>query len=136
MVQKSKLREGRAGFSGFFSAPFAGFHFSSGKLVSIIHPDGAKVDLSTRQRLADRVLSHRKLIGNRRWGMVQLYYRAGLSQAEIGQIFGICRQMVNYEMRESFRIVTEHLTARRKRLSRGGHLESVVDKGDELGKMP
>lgn len=79
----------------------------------MVYSDGTRVDLDPKHRLLDCVLSHRRLIGHRRWGMVQLYYRAGLSQKEIADIFGINRQMVSYELRRAFRLVSEHLGCRR-----------------------
>jgi len=82
--------------------------------MSVVQSDGAKLDLSPKQRLIDCVLGYRRLIGHRRWGMVQLYYRAGLSQQEIADIFGINRQMVTYEMKCAFRTVAEHLRRRRQ----------------------
>ena len=111
---------------GFF-APSRGFQRSpapprrdwaglEGCFVSIVYADdGATADLSAKRRLADCVLSHRRLIGHRRWGMIQLYYRAGLSQREIAEIFGINRQMVSYELKQAFRLVSEYLESRRRR---------------------
>jgi len=61
------------------------------------------------------VLAHRMLIGYRRWGMVQLYYRAGLTQQEIGDIFGITRQTVSYELAEAFEEVSRHLASERRK---------------------
>jgi|GEM_PF-6542506 predicted DNA-binding protein YlxM (UPF0122 family) len=75
--------------------------------MSVVQSDGAKVDLSAKQRLVDCLLGHQHLIGYRRWGMAQLYYRAGLSQQEIAEIFGINRQMVTYELKQAFRLAAE-----------------------------
>ena len=81
--------------------------------MSVVDSDGLKVDLSPKQRVVDYLLAHRRVIGQRRWGMIQLYYRAGLSQPEIGAIFGINRQMVTYEIKQAFRLAAEHLQRRR-----------------------
>jgi predicted DNA-binding protein YlxM (UPF0122 family) len=75
--------------------------------MSVVQSDGAKVDLSTKQRLVDCLLGHQQLIGYRRWGMALLYYRAGLSQQEIAEIFGVNRQMVTYELKQAFRLAAE-----------------------------
>ncbi len=93
-----------------------------GCFVSIVHSDGARADLSVKRRLVDCVLGHRRVIGHRRWGMIQLYYRAGLSQREIAEIFGINRQMVSYELKQAFRLVSEYLERRRRR---GNQTESA-----------
>lgn len=73
------------------------------------------MDRSARQRLVACVLDYPRLIGHRRWGMVHLYYRAGLSQREIADVFGIRRQMVTYELKQAFRLVAEHLRKRGRR---------------------
>ena len=62
----------------------------------------------------DRALHYRRLIGWRRWGMLQLYYRAGLSQQEIAEIFHVNRQMVTYEMKRAFDMVGAHVESRRR----------------------
>jgi len=82
-----------------------------GDFVSIIRPGGAKADLSAKQSVVDCLIRHPRVIGNRRWGMVHLYYRAGLSLREIGRVFGINRQMVSYELRKACRMVAAHLQA-------------------------
>ena len=61
----------------------------------------------------DEVLRLGRIIGWQRWGMIVLYYRAGLSQADIGRILGVRRQMVAYEMRRGFAIAAEHFRLRR-----------------------
>ncbi|KPL01923.1 MAG: hypothetical protein AMK75_03505 [Planctomycetes bacterium SM23_65] len=86
-----------------------------GRFVSIATSDGARLDLSAKRRVVDCLLSQRRLIGHRRWGMIQLYYRAGLSQREIAEIFGINRQMVSYEFKQAFRLVAEYLQSRHRR---------------------
>ena len=82
--------------------------------MSIVDVFGEKVDLSFRQHLVDCVLEHRRLIGDRRWGMVQLYFRTGLSQKEIAEIFDTNRQQVGWELRRAFRLVAGHLLSRRQ----------------------
>jgi predicted DNA-binding protein YlxM (UPF0122 family) len=67
-----------------------------------------------KARLIDRVLCYRQLIGWRRWGMLQLYYRAGLSQQEIAEIFNVNRQMVTYEMKRAFDMVATHIESQRR----------------------
>ena len=79
--------------------------------MSIVHHSGARRDLRERQERIDTLLAHRMVIGYRRWAMAQLYYRAGLTQQEIGDIFGITRQNVSYELSASFREVAEHLAS-------------------------
>lgn len=86
--------------------------------MSVVQSDGVRVDLGPKQRLIDCILGYRRLIGHRRWGMVQLYYRAGLSQQEIADIFGINRQMVTYELQQAFRLVAKHLRGRRQEPTR------------------
>jgi len=81
--------------------------------MSVVESDGAKVDLNQKQRLVDCLLGHQRQIGYRRWGMALLYYRAGLSQQEIGEIFGINRQMVTYELKQAFRLAAEEMRRRR-----------------------
>ena len=81
--------------------------------MSIVRPGGARRDLQARQERIDTLLAHRMVIGYRRWAMAQLYYRAGLTQEEIGDIFGITRQNVSYELSASFREVAEHLSSER-----------------------
>lgn len=63
--------------------------------------------------IPDDVLRLGRIIGWQRWGMIVLYYRAGLSQTDIGRILGVRRQMVAYEMRRGFEIAAEHLKIRR-----------------------
>lgn len=71
----------------------------------------------------DDLLRLGRIIGWQRWGMIVLYYRAGLSQADIGRILGVRRQMVAYEMRRGFELAAEHFKLRRlcsPRRPRGG----------------
>jgi DNA-binding MarR family transcriptional regulator len=91
--------------------------------MSVVQSDGAKVDLSAKQLLVDCMLGHERVIGYRRWGMAQLYYRAGLSQQEIAEIFGINRQMVTYELKKAFRIAAAQLGRRGCGGGRGGAFE-------------
>jgi len=85
-----------------------------GYFVSIVYSDGTRADFRPRRELVDCVLSHRRVIGHRRWGMVHLYFRAGLTQREIAGVFGLNRQMVAYELRRAFGLVSEHLQKRRR----------------------
>jgi hypothetical protein len=68
---------------------------------------GRKTDKRRRKAVLDEVLRLGRAIGWRRWGMVMLYYRAGLTQGEIGLIFGLRRQSVAYELRRAFEIAAE-----------------------------
>ena len=61
----------------------------------------------------DDLLQLGRIIGWQRWGMIVLYYHAGLSQADIGRILGVRRQMVAYEMRRGFELAAEHFKRRR-----------------------
>lgn len=91
--------------------------------MSIVYSDGTRADTRLRRELVDCLLSHRWLIGHRRWGMAQLYYRAGLSQREIADIFGINRQMVAYELRRAFSLTSQHLRSRRRGRNRSSPQE-------------
>ena len=82
--------------------------------MSIVYPDGSGPGDPVKGRMVDRVLAYRRLIGWRRWGMLQLYYRAGLSQQEIAGIFHVNRQMVTYEMKRAFDLVATHIENRRR----------------------
>jgi DNA-binding transcriptional regulator LsrR (DeoR family) len=87
--------------------------------------------------MIDLVLDHRRQIGDRRWGMVQLYYRTGLTQREIARIFGVNRQMVTYELKQAFKIVSQYLECREedsgqadgRARSRGGLSRRVSSRG-------
>ncbi len=63
---------------------------------------------AARKAAVDALLRLGRLIGWQRWGMVVLYYRAGLSQEEIGRVFGVGRQVVSYQLRRAFEILEEH----------------------------
>ncbi len=73
--------------------------------MTVITKTGSPIELSARMQVVDLLLSSRKLIGARRWGMVQLYYRAGLSHQNIGDIFGLTRQAVTSQLRRAFKLV-------------------------------
>ena len=73
--------------------------------MTVITERGLPVESSGRMQMIDFLLSSRKLIGDRRWGMVQLYYRAGLSHQEISDIFGLSRQAVTGQLRRALRLV-------------------------------
>jgi hypothetical protein len=68
--------------------------------------------LPERTAVVDELLQLEGFVGSQRWGMAMLYYRAGLSQDEIGRIFGVQRQVVNYRIRRALEIAAE----RRKRV--------------------
>lgn len=55
--------------------------------------------------IADKLLASRELIGTKSWAMALLYYRAGLSQEEIGEIFGLTRQAVSSHLTRAVRVV-------------------------------
>jgi DNA-directed RNA polymerase specialized sigma subunit len=80
--------------------------------MTIIDERGDRVDFSLKQRIVDCVLEHRRIIGDKRWGMVQLYYRAGLSQTQVALVLGLTRQEVTRELRRAFRLVAEYLLAK------------------------
>jgi DNA-directed RNA polymerase specialized sigma subunit len=80
--------------------------------MTIIDERGDRVDFSLKQRIVDCVLEHRRIIGDKRWAMVQLYYRAGLSQTQVAVVLGLTRQEVTRELRRAFRIVAEYLLAK------------------------
>ena len=67
----------------------------------------------------DDLLRLGRIIGWRRWGMIVLYYRAGISQTEIGRIFGLRRQVVGYQMRRAVEIAAQYLAVRRLCTRRG-----------------
>ena len=67
--------------------------------------DGQPVHMTARMQVVDLLLSSRDLVGPRRWGMIQLYYRAGLTQQEIADIFGTSRQAVTTQMRHAVKLV-------------------------------
>jgi hypothetical protein len=71
----------------------------------------------------DDALKLRQTVGWRRWGMLVLYYRAGLSQGDIGRIFGIRRQMVSYEMRRAFELTRRSMALDRQCARRGSEAE-------------
>ena len=73
--------------------------------MTVVTKDGQPVRMSERMQTVDLLLSSRRLIGDRRWGMVQLYYRAGLSHQEIGDVFGLTRQAVTGQLRRAFKLV-------------------------------
>jgi predicted DNA-binding protein YlxM (UPF0122 family) len=82
--------------------------------VSIVDSEGAQLDDARREALVERILRHRRLIGWRRWGMMVLYYRSGLSQNEIAGVFGTNRQTVSYELKRALKMVAGHLDGLRK----------------------
>lgn len=47
----------------------------------------------------DRILDSREKYTPREWGIVQLYYRCGLSHAEIARIFKVPRPSITRSMR-------------------------------------
>lgn len=77
---------------------------------------------AVRPPSAEDLLRLGRVIGWRRWGMVVLYYRAGLSYVDIGRVFGLPRQGVAYQLRRAFKIAAEHRKVRRlSKRDRGGH---------------
>ena len=63
--------------------------------------------------LGEAMLANRELIGSRRWGMAALYYRAGLSQQEIAEVFGMSRQGVAGQLTRAMKLVSWAKTRRR-----------------------
>lgn len=61
----------------------------------------------------DDALRMTKAIGWRRWGMLVLYYRAGLSQNQIARVFGVRRQMISFELRRAFEVVRRRMSLER-----------------------
>lgn len=47
----------------------------------------------------DRIMDSRDKLTPREWGIVQLYYKCGLSHAEIARIFKTCRPSITRSMR-------------------------------------
>ena len=82
--------------------------------MSIIHQSDAKADLTAYPALVGWMLRHAGVIGHRRWGMLVLYYRAGLSQRQIARVFGVRRQAVSYELRRAFHLAARHFENRSK----------------------
>ena len=60
----------------------------------------------------EALIANRELIGPRRWGIAHLYYRAGLTQQDIADVFGLSRQCVAKQLRQARRMLA---WARRKR---------------------
>ena len=79
--------------------------------------NGVTLKSDERERLVQWALSHRRLVGNRRWGMLVLYYRAGLTHADIAEVFGVPRQTVSYELKRAMELV-EHDRQMRRRYAR------------------
>jgi hypothetical protein len=79
--------------------------------VTILNRDGTRRIVSNDERIVDLLLAHRELIGDRRWGIVNLYYRAGLSMKQVADVFGMNKQMVSYELRRAVRELTRLLVA-------------------------
>ena len=92
--------------------------------MTIVDERGEKVDFSLKDRIVDWILDHRTVIGNKRWGIVQLYYRAGLSQRQIADILGVTRQAVTHEMRRAFGMVMAYEAAREKTQPRQQRVDS------------
>ena len=68
--------------------------------------------MRARMQVVDLLLASRQLIGDRKWGMAQLYYRAGLSHREIGDIFGLTRQAVTGQLRRAVKLVARAAVSR------------------------
>ena len=66
---------------------------------------GQEVTSAGRRAAVERLLSSRDLVGPRCWGMAMLYYRAGLTQEDIGTIFGLTRQAVSSQLARALRLV-------------------------------
>jgi hypothetical protein len=79
--------------------------------MSIIHQSDEAAELSGHPALVAWMLKHARVIGHRRWGMLVLYYRAGLSQRQIARVFGLRRQTVSYELRRAFQLAARHFEA-------------------------
>ena len=59
-------------------------------------------DVTFRERklaVIDRIMDSRDKLTPREWGIVQLYYKCGLSHAEIARIFKTCRPSITRSMR-------------------------------------
>lgn len=88
------------------------------KTLTII-AERSSTELSpARKEAVDRLLGSRQLIGNRGWGMAQLYYRAGLSQQEIAEVFGLSRQAVTRQLERAVRMVERARELSKKSASR------------------
>ena len=87
--------------------------------MSMIHQSDAQADLTAHPALVSWMLRHARVIGHRRWGMLVLYYQAGLSQRQIARVFGVRRQAVSYELRRAFHLSAKHF-AQRSKASPGG----------------
>jgi len=82
--------------------------------VSIVDSKGSELNGAGITPLVERALRRRRLIGWRRWGMIVLYYRAGLTQGEIAEVFGCSRQRVSYEMKRAVEMAARELEIQRK----------------------
>ena len=71
---------------------------------------GLAVSLVRRNEAVERLLSSRDLVGARCWGMAMLYYRAGLTQEEIGTVFGLSRQAVSGQLARALKLI-ERITS-------------------------
>jgi hypothetical protein len=82
--------------------------------MSIILQSDAQAELTAHPALVGWMLRHARVIGHRRWGMLMLYYQAGLSQRQIARVFEVRRQAVSYELRRAFHLAAKHFAKRSK----------------------
>ena len=81
--------------------------------MSLWTESGQRFSQGAHMRVVDLLCSSRTLLGPRCWGMVHLYYRAGLSHQEIADIFGLSRQAVTGQLRRAFRLLVWAVLTRR-----------------------
>ncbi len=78
-----------------------------------------------RMAVADEVERLAGVIGWQRWGMAILYFRAGLTEEEIGRIFAVRRQTVHYQIRKALQTIVERRRRRRMCVRNRGRLRGA-----------
>ena len=73
--------------------------------MSLWTESGERFCRGAHMRIIDLLVSSRSLLGPRCWGMVHLYYRAGLSHQEIADVFGLSRQAVTRQLHRAFKLL-------------------------------
>lgn len=73
--------------------------------MTLLIETGQRYTETVETRIIDELLRSRRLLGPRCWGMVHLYYRAGLSHQEIADVFGLTRQAVTGQLNRAFKLL-------------------------------